>query len=122
MDLDTKLEFKRSGRGLYCSNMSKILEEVNSKGLCDQDIAKIAGIALTTLTKWRRDNASDRKYAIRFIERLKTIETVETIDKSTQIDDPVTEIVHWLEDGVRLGIIGNSLKQILKEFLLSKKI
>jgi transcriptional regulator with XRE-family HTH domain len=106
MDLDTKFEQKRGGRGYFCSNIRKILEEVNAKGLSDLEVAEIAGIALSTVAKWRRDNAADKKYAIRFITRLKAIKNSESFNQPTQTqkDEKVTEIVLSV-DGQRLGII-----------------
>jgi len=119
MDLNNKPEFTRGGRGLYCSNIQKILEEVGAKGLADQDIAKIAGIALSTVTKWRRDKAADKRYTLRFLTRLKAIETPEVIGQSTQKGEQVAEIEHFFETAKRIGIDNFTISpQSLKEILL----
>ena len=107
MELETKLEFKRGGRGTYVSNMDKILEEVTTKGLSDFEIAEIAGIALSTVTKWRREKAADKRYAIKFVTRLKTFKNSESIDqpKQTQREEKITEIVLSTVDGQKFGSI-----------------
>ena len=107
MDLETKLEQKKGGRGYYISNMDKILEEVNAKGLSDLRIAEIAGVALATVAKWRREKTADKRYASRFVRCLKDIKNPESFDqpKQTQKEEKVTEIVLSTVDGQRLGII-----------------
>jgi len=121
MVLNNQPKKEKGGRGEYVNNIVAILDEVSAKGLSDADILKFAKIAPSTLAKWRRDNAADKRFVNEFIERLKAIETPKTIDQqSTQKSEQSLEIEHFFETAKRIGIENVTIStERLKEILLN---
>jgi ribosome-binding protein aMBF1 (putative translation factor) len=99
--------------------MKDIITEAEDRGLSRADIAIIAKVDPSTVRNWWKTGNGSLTIAREFLRKLYGIESIKSIDQSTQTqkEEKVTEIVLSVNEQ-RLGIITIStgvLKNILKD-------
>jgi len=78
--MSTKPKFRRGGRGLYCINMDKLIDEANGKGLSDLEISQKLGCAQSTVRNWYKTKNGDKKLAIKLYQLTNSIKSIEFIE------------------------------------------
>ena len=97
MDLND-LKFKRTRRGLVCTNMKDLLEIATEKGISDTKISEELKIDLGTVRGWWRNDCAMHESAKKLLSYLNSKKTVEQYDDQVSINSAgqATEITNLI--------------------------